>query len=216
MSIALFLLTDSGEEGDRLRLFLEAQPDMQVVGMAGNGRDALKQIKQHSPDVVILKAATRQLNSVHVIRKICRCCPHTRIIFLAAQPNVIQVARALQAGSNGILLQASAEAGIVQAVRTVYGNGRYLSQQVSDMLIEDYVQQRSMAGDSHPLACLSPRERDMLQLVTESKSNAEIAEILALSPKTIKTYRSRLMQKLRVRDVASLAEFAAQYHVKPS
>ncbi len=213
MSIALFLLADSGEEGDRLRLFLEAQPDMQVVGMAGNGRDALKQIKQHSPDVVILRATDRQLNSIHVIRKICRCCPHTRIIFLAAQPNVIQVARVLQAGSNGILLQANVEAEIVQAVRTVYGNGRYLSQQVSDMLIEDYVQQRSAVSGDSPLARLSPRERDVLQLVAESKSSAEIAEMLALSPKTIKTYRSRLMQKLDINNVPSLVKFATQHRL---
>ncbi len=214
MSIALFLAVDSGEEGERLRLLLEAQPDMQVTGVAGNCYDALKQIKQQLPDVVIIRATACQLSGIHIIRKIRRHCPRTRIIFLTDQPNVIQVARALRAGSNGILLQASTEAEIVQAVHTVYDNGRYLSQQVSDMLIEDYVQQRSMAGnDDSPLARLSPRERDVLQLVAESKSSAEIAEMLALSPKTVKTYRSRLMQKLDINNVSSLVKFATQYRL---
>jgi RNA polymerase sigma factor (sigma-70 family) len=117
----------------------------------------------------------------------------------------------LQAGARGYLLKESAGIEVVNAVRAVYAGHRYLSQKISDSLIDDYVRQRQAAEAKSPLARLSPREREVLQLVVEGKSSAEIADTLSLSVKTVETYRTRLMHKLGVSDLPALVKFAIQH-----
>jgi len=124
------------------------------------------------------------------------------------------VFRALQAGARGYLLKESAGIEVVNAVRAVHANHRYLSQKIADSLIDDYVRQRQ-ATDASPLARLSPREREVLQLVVEGKSRTEISDILSLSFKTVETYRSRLMRKLGISDLPSLVKFAVQHGLTP-
>jgi len=121
--------------------------------------------------------------------------------------------RALQAGAQGYLLKESAGQEVAKAVRTVHSGGRYLSQKITETVIKDYIFQGRAAAESSPLDRLSSREREILQLVVEGKSSAGIAETLFLSPKTVETYRSRLMQKLDVKNLTSLVKFAIRHGV---
>jgi DNA-binding NarL/FixJ family response regulator len=123
--------------------------------------------------------------------------------------------RALQAGARGYLLKESAGIEVVKAVRSVHAGHRYLSQKISDTLVDDYVRQRQAAEPKSPLASLSPREREVLQLVVEGKSSIEIADALSLSVKTVETYRSRLMYKLDISDLPGLVKFAIQHGLTP-
>ena len=127
------------------------------------------------------------------------------------QGSVEHVYRALQAGAHGYLLKESAGKVLVEAVRSVHSGGRYLSTGITETLVDEYLHQRTMAAETSPLERLSRREREVLQLVVEGRSSVEIAEMLSLSPKTVDTYRSRLMQKLEIRDVPTLVKFAIQH-----
>ena len=213
--ITVFLADDHAVVRDGLRVLLEAQPDISVIGDAANGRAAVHLVAQLCPDVVIMDIAMPDLNGIEAARKISEVCPSTQVIILSMHSTTEHIFRALQAGARGYLLKESAGIEVVNAVRAVHGGHRYLSQKISDWLIDDYVRQRQAAGAKGPLARLSPREREVVQLVVEGKSNAEIAGILSLSLKTVETYRSRLMRKLGISDLPSLVKFAVQQGLTP-
>ena len=133
------------------------------------------------------------------------------MIILSMQGTAEYVFRALQAGAHGYILKNSAGKVVVEAVRAVYGGSRYFSDEVTSTLVTDYLEQRRAGPEKSPLERLSGREREILQLVVEGKSSAEIGQILSLSPKTVETYRSRLMMKLGIKDLPSLVKFAVQH-----
>lgn len=215
MSLTVFLADDHAVVRDGLRFLLEAQPDISVIGDAASGREAVRQVAQICPDVVVMDVAMPELNGIEAARRIAQDCPSTRVIILSMHSTTEHVFRALQAGARGYVLKESAGIEVVNAVRAVHAGRRYLSQKISDRLIDDYVVQRHAAETESPLARLSPREREVLQLVVEGKSNADIADILFLSPKTVETYRSRLMQKLGISDLPGLVKFAIQHGLTP-
>ena len=213
--ITVFLADDHAVVRDGLRFLLEAQQDIQVIGDAADGREAVRRVAMLRPDVVVMDIAMPELNGIEAARKIGQVCPTAQTVVLSMHSTTEHVARALQAGARGYVLKESAGVEVVKAVRTVHAGRRYLSQCVSDGLIDDYVRRRQLNGDLDPLARLSPREREVLQLVAEGKSSAQIAGILSLSPKTVETYRSRLMQKLGISDLPSLVKFAIQHGLTP-
>jgi len=215
MSIRVFLADDHAVVRDGLRFLLEAQPDITVVGDAANGRDAMRLVMEMCPDVVIMDIAMPELNGIEAARQICETCPTAQVMILSMHSTSEHIFRALQAGVCGYLLKESAGVEVANAVRAVHSGQRYLSQKISDQMIDDYVRQRAIAEAKSPLACLSPREREVLQLVVEGKSSAEIADVLFLSRNTIDTYRSRLMRKLDVGDLPSLVKFAIQHGLTP-
>ncbi len=215
MSITVFLADDHAVVRDGLRFLLEAQQDIEVIGDAANGRDAVHQVAQLHPDVVILDIAMPELNGIEAARQIGEVCPSAQIIMLSMHSTTEHVFRALQAGARGYLLKKSAGIEVVNAVRAVLAGRRYLSQKISDKVFDDYVRQREAVQAKTPLARLSPREREVLQLLVEGKSNVEIAGILFLSPKSIDTYRRRLMQKLGISDLPSLVKFAILHGLTP-
>jgi len=215
MSVTVFLADDHAVVRDGLRFLLEAQPDIRVIGDAANGREAVRRVTQLCPDVVILDIAMPELNGIEAARKIARDCLSTQVIILSMHSTTEHVFRALQAGARGYLLKESAGIEVVNAVRAVHAGHRYLSQRLSDRLVDDYVRQRQAGEAKSPLTRLSPREREVLQLVVEGKSSAEIAAILSLSLKTVETYRSRLMHKLGISDLPSLVKFAIQHGLTP-
>jgi len=215
MSITVFLADDHAVVRDGLRFLLEAQQDIEVVGDAANGRDAVRQVAQLNPAVVILDIAMPELNGIEAAGQIRETCPSTQVIILSMYSTAEHVFRALQAGARGYLLKESAGIEVVNAVRAVHLGRRYLSQKISDQVIDDYVRQRGDAETESPLARLSPREREILQLVVEGQSSVEIAEVLFLSPKTVETYRSRLMQKLGINNLPGLVKFAIQHGLTP-
>ena len=215
MNTSVLLADDHAVLRDGLRLLLEAHPDIKVVADTANGRDAVSKAKQLSPDVVIMDIAMPGLNGIEATRQIREVRPSTQVIILSIYSTNEHIFRALQAGACGYLLKESAGAEVVSAVRAVKAGQRYLSQKISDKVIDEYVLQRLPVEDKSPVARLSPREREILQLAVEGKSSAQIAEVLHLSSKTIDTYRSRLMKKLDVSDIPSLVKFAIQHGLTP-
>lgn len=209
--IRVFIADDHAIVRDGLAYILAAQPDMVVVGGAGNGREAVAQVQQLQPDVVIMDISMPELNGIDATLQITETLPETRVIILSMQGTAEHLYRSLQAGAQGYILKDSAGKVLVEAVRVVYAGNRYFSDDMTRLLVEDYLQQRETGPQSSPLDRLSRREREILQLVVEGKSSAEIAEVLTLSPKTIETYRSRLMAKLGIKDVPGLVKFAVQH-----
>ena len=213
--ISVFLADDHTIVRDGLRFLLEAQADITVVGDAADGRQAVRQVQQLRPDVVIMDIAMPELNGIEATQQIRQTCPSTQVVILSVHSTAEHIFRALQAGARGYLLKESAGMEVVDAIRAVHAGRRYVSQRITETMIDDYVRQRQAAEPRSPLERLSPREREVLQLVVEGKSSAEIADILFLSTKTVETYRSRLMHKLGISDLPSLVKFAIQHGLTP-
>jgi DNA-binding NarL/FixJ family response regulator len=210
-TITVFLADDHAIVRDGLRAFLGAQPDIQVVGEASNGSEALCRIKELGPDVAILDIAMPELSGIDATWEIRRASPTTRVIILSMHATENLIFEALQAGADAYLLKESAGAELVEAVHTVHAGHRYLSQKVSDKVIDNFIFQHRPAEAKCPLAHLSQRERQVLSLVVEGHSSTEIAKILLLSPKTVATYRTRMMQKLGINDLPTLVKFAIRH-----
>ena len=208
--ISVLLADDHAVVRDGLRALLEAQADIEVVGDAANGREVLRLAQQLHPDVVVMDIAMPELNGVEATQQMHDAYPSTQVLILSMHSTTEHIFRALQAGARGYLLKDSAGAEVADAVRVVHAGRRYLSQKIAATVIDDYIAERHRAS---PLESLSSRERQILQLVAEGKSSAEIAAILFLSPKTVDTYRSRLMHKLDIGDLPSLVKFAIQHGV---
>jgi DNA-binding NarL/FixJ family response regulator len=207
MSITVFLADDHAVVRDGLRVLLEAEPDIEVVGDAPDGHEVV----ELRPDVVVADIAMPGLNGIEAAAQIREACPSTQVIILSMHATSGHIRHALQAGARGYLLKESAGAEVVHAVRAVITGHHYLSQQVADKMVEDYLDQDEASEARDPLTSLTQREREVLQLVAEGKSSAEIAGILSLSPKTVDTYRSRLMEKLDISDLPALVKFAIRH-----
>lgn len=211
MMIRVYIADDHAVVRDGLRYLLEAQEDITVVGDCGTGRQATVEVPALKPDVVVMDVAMPEMNGIEATAQIRKSCPATRVIILSMQGSAEHVYRALQAGAHGYLLKESAGRVLVEAVRSVHSGGRYLSPGITETLVDDYLHQRVTSAEASPLERLSRREREVLQLVVEGRSSVEIGAILSLSPKTVDTYRSRLMQKLEIGDVPTLVKFAIQH-----
>jgi len=205
MPIRIILADDHAVMRDGLRLLLDAQPDLRVVGEAANGREAVRQVAAHCPDVLIMDIAMPELNGMEATGQVRAKCPNTQVVMLSMYSTDEYIVRALQAGAIGYVLKEAAGSDVVAAVRAAYAGRPYFSPKVAEAL----------AGKGHlgasPLASLSVREREILQLTVEGHSSAQIAQMLALSTKTIETYRSRMMRKLGIHDLLGLVKFALQH-----
>lgn len=211
MSITVFLADDHTVLRNGLQFMLDAEADIQVIGAAANGRDAVRQVKQLQPNIVVLDIAMPELNGIEAAQQIRECCPSTQIIILSMHHTPEHINRALQAGARGYLVKESASDEVVEAIRQVHAGRRYLSQEISEQVLDYYIDQHQAETVSDPLASLNAREREILQLVVEGKTTAEISDLLSLSPKSIKSYRSRIMQKLGVNDLPGLVKFAIRH-----
>lgn len=211
MSITVVLADDHTVVRDGLKAFLEAESNIHVIGTAANGRKAIRLVQKLSPDLVIMDIAMPELNGIEATRQILERCPGTQVIILSMHDSKEHIYRALQAGARGYLLKESAGQEVVEAVRAVCAGNRYLSRRITDSLIDSYLFHRQVVSGQSPLEQLSFREREVLQLVVEGKTSAQIAKDLFLSPKTIETYRSRIMQKLNVKDLPGLVKFAIRH-----
>lgn len=215
MPITVFLADDHAVFRDGLRFLLEAQGDIKVVGDAATGREAVRQVVELCPDVVVMDVTMPELNGIEATRRICEACPSIQVVVLSMHHGTEYVFQALKAGARGYLLKESAGVEVAEAIRAVQADHLYLSQKLSDKVIEEYVWQREVVGEKGPLVDLSSREREILQLVVEGKSSVDIAAALSLSSKTIDTYRSRMMRKLGIKDVPTLVKFAILNGITP-
>jgi DNA-binding NarL/FixJ family response regulator len=208
--IRVLLADDHAIVRDGLRALLEAQPGIDIVGDVANGREAVRAAKKLQPDVVVMDIAMPDLNGIEATMQIRESSPPTQILMLSMHSTAEHIFRALQAGARGYLLKDSAGTELVEAVRVVHAGRRYLSYKIAATMIDDYISERHRTS---PLDSLSPRERQILQLIVEGKTSAEIGTVLFLSPKTIDTYRSRMMHKLGIGDLPSLVKFAIQHGI---
>lgn len=215
MSISILIADDHRVVLDGLRLLLETKGDIKVVGEAVTGREAIQKARDLKPDIVIMDIAMPELNGIEAAQQISRLLPATRIIILSMHSTTEHVMRALKAGAQGYLLKESTGAELMDAVQAVSAGHRYMSQKISDILIDKYMDHPDARSAENPLDCLSPREREILPLVAEGKTSLEIAQIIFLSPKTVETYRSRLMQKLGIKNIPDLIKFAIQQGLTP-
>jgi DNA-binding NarL/FixJ family response regulator len=213
MQISVFLADDHPMVRNGLQLVLRAEPDIKVVGEAADGHEAVRRVEKVKPDVVVMDIAMPGLNGIEATKKIRKACSAVRVLILSMHDTAEHIYQALQAGAQGYLLKESAGEEVIKAVRALCKGKRYLSEKISETVVNDYLQQRTLEKKKSPLASLSEREREILQLAAEGKTSAEIGRVLFLSPKTVETYRSRMMQKLGIRDHAALIKFAIQYGV---
>jgi DNA-binding NarL/FixJ family response regulator len=207
MTINVVLADDHTIVRDGLRALLEANSEIKVVGDAASGSEAVEKVDQLNPDVVIMDISMPDMNGIVATRRLIEKYPDIRIIILSMLGTADNVFHALQAGARGYLLKESAGREVVEAVQTVYAGEMYFSRPITSTMVNDYMQAR-IETQNDSLESLSPRENEILCLVVEGKTSAEIGKRLNLSPKTIESYRSRMMQKLGISDLTELIKFA--------
>jgi len=207
MSIRVLIADDHGVVAEGLRYLIQAQPDMEVVACVADGREAVRSAINTVPDIVLMDNAMPELNGAEATRMIRDRLPNTRVIILSMYSDAVHVFRGLQAGAAGYVVKKSAAKEVIDAIRAVHNGERYLSRPLVDRVIEQYA---SKEPTRDPVDRLSSRERQTLQLLAEGQGVAQISVALSLSPKTVETYRSRMMEKLGIHDLAGLIRFAIQ------
>ena len=206
--IRILLADDHTVVRKGLRLLLENEPGFEVVADAATGREAVSLAEQHEPDVVVMDIAMPILNGIEAARQIGGRLNRAAIVFLSMHSDESYVLRALKAGARAYLLKDSAEQDLINAIRAVTEGKSFFSPAISKMLVEDYMRQmqRRRVDDSYDL--LTPREREILQLLAEGKNNKEVAAFLNLSLYTVETHRSNIFQKLNLHSGAELNLYA--------
>ncbi|MFN0105648.1 MAG: response regulator [Bryobacteraceae bacterium] len=203
--IRILLADDHAVVRQGFRMILGAQTDMEIIGEAGNGREAVSMSEKLHPDVVVMDVAMPELNGIEATRRIMETAPHTRVLALSMHKDSVYVREILRAGARGYLLKDSIDVDLLAAVRAVAKGEGYLSPAVSDAVLSDY---RKHVTD--PLDLLSSREREVLQLIAEGKTNKEIATLLNLSVYTVDAHRGRIMEKLNLHSTSELVRFAVR------
>ncbi|MGH7181587.1 MAG: response regulator [Nitrospiraceae bacterium] len=189
-----------------LRALLHSLPNIEVIGEASDGHEAVDVIARHQPDVVIMDIGMPGLNGVDSTRRIVKQCPGTRVVILSMHANEEYVGRALEAGAMGYLLKGAEPAELELVLKAVMRGETYLSPSIAKHLVQDYLSHRR--AKTPPLPDLTARQREVLQLIAEGCSTKDIANRLKLSVKTIDTHRSELMHRLDIHDVAGLVRYA--------
>ena len=211
MSKIRILLADDHELVRKgLRLLLERQPNLEVVGEAAEGREAVRLAEELAPDLIIMDIAMPQLNGLDAAAQIVRRNARTGIIILSVHSDEGYLARALNAGAKGYLLKDSAEVDLLRAVETVAQGRPFFSPAITATLLEDYMRQLQQRGLEDSYELLTDREREILQLLAEGKSNKDVAALLKLSPYTVETHRTHIMQKLNLHNTAEIVLYAVR------
>ena len=207
MSCRIVIADDHQIMRQSLRVLLEKEPDMEVVAEAEDGRKAVVLVQELTPDVVIMDVNMPDLNGIDATRQIISDYPEMKVIALSVHTDRRFIINMLKAGAHGYLLKDCAFEELAQAVRLAMGNKTYLSPGVANIVVKDYV--RRVPGQAqNAFSLLTAREREVLQLIAEGKNTSKIAELLAISVKTVETHRQQIMHKLDSRSVAELTKYA--------
>jgi two-component system response regulator NreC len=209
-SIRILLADDHNVMRDGLRVLLERQAGFEVVAEAADGIEAVRQAKEHTPDVVVMDIAMPALNGIEATRRITMGQPDTEVVILSMHSDESYILRSMKAGARGYLLKDSAKADLINAIRTVHDGRSFLSPRVSRILQDDYLSQLEARGVDDSYDLLTDREREILQLVAEGKTNKEIANLLNVSPYTIDTHRAHILQKLNLHSGPELILYAVR------
>jgi DNA-binding NarL/FixJ family response regulator len=212
----ILLVDDHKIVREGLRSLLEGEADFRVIAEAGDGRAAVALAREHQPDVVVMDIAMPHLNGIEATRQIIHALPRAKVIALSMHSDRRFMAEMLRAGASGYLLKDAASEELIQAIRTVVAGNLYLSPQITDVVVDDYLRRLPSAGSITPthgagrgaFTVLTAREREVLQLMSEGKATKQIAMILHVSIKTVETHRRQLMEKLDLHSVAELTKYA--------
>ncbi|HUY79777.1 MAG TPA: response regulator transcription factor [Ktedonobacterales bacterium] len=191
-----------------LRMMLNAQRDIEVIGEASDGRQAISEAQRLLPDVILMDITMPECNGIEATRQVKRLLPETRVLVLTMHENEEYLFQMLRAGAAGYILKEAADTELITAIRIVYSGRFYLSPSAQSMMVGDYLQ-RVRSGEEHDsYSALTEREREILKLVAEGHTNNQIAERLFISPKTVDTHRTHIMDKLNLHSRAELVKYA--------
>jgi DNA-binding NarL/FixJ family response regulator len=203
--IRILLADDHAVVRQGFKMILAEQPDMEIVGEAGNGREAVELAEQLRPDIVVMDVAMPELNGIEATRRMASSVPHARVVALSMHKDSVYVREILRAGARGYLLKDSVAGDLVSAIRAVASGEGYLSPAISNAVLDDY-----RKHVTNPIDMLTSREREVLQMLAEGKTNKEIAVVLNLSVYTVDAHRGRIMEKLNVHSINELVRFAVR------
>jgi two-component system response regulator NreC len=189
---------------------LEQEPDLQVVGEAADGREAVKKATELKPDLVLMDIAMANLNGLEATKQIKKVLPETKIIMVTMHKNEEYILQSFQAGASGYILKEGAVEELVNAIRSIHQDKSFLSPTISKTLIDAYLRKMETGKTETPFDLLTDREREVLQLIAEGYTNREVAKSLFISVKTVEAHRAHIMQKLNIHDVAKLVKYAIQ------
>ena len=209
-TIRILLADDHTVIRQGLHLLLEREPAFEVVGEAADGRQAVALAEQLGPDVVVLDLAMPNLNGIEAARQITARSPTTAIVVLSMHADESYLLQALKAGARAYLLKDSADSDLIAAVRAVSDGKGFFSPAISRLLADDYVRQLQERGSHDSYELLTPREREILQLLAEGKSNKDVATLLNVSPYTVETHRANIMQKLNLHSAPEIVLYAVR------
>ncbi|ODS32194.1 MAG: DNA-binding response regulator [Candidatus Scalindua rubra] len=192
-----------------LRALLDSQEDIQVVGEAEDGRQAIENVKQLVPDIVVIDITMPSLNGIEATRQIKKLNPEIMVLVLTVHINEEYIYQVFQAGASGYLLKESAVSDLVSAINVAKKGEIFLSPSISKIIVKDYMKHAvGESGDFDSLNLLTGREREILQLIAEGRTNKEIASLLKLSVKTVDVHRAHIMEKLHIHDVTGLVKYS--------
>ncbi len=209
--IRVLVVDDHAILREGIRSLLERYDDITVVGEAGNGVEAVAHVKTLQPDIVLMDLAMPEMNGLEATRRLRQSHPEVKVLILTQHDNQEYITPALQAGAAGYILKRAGGRELIAAIRHVYEQGAFLEPEVAREVIREYA--AGGAGNIAPIARLTEREREVLRLVVEGKSNKEIAQRLVISPKTASVHRTNIMEKLGVRNSAELVRYALENHL---
>lgn len=210
MSIRVLLADDHTIVRDGLRALLEKQPDMTVSGEASDGREAVQIAEENSPDVVVMDIAMPNMNGIEATRRIVATRPSTAVVILSMHQDESYVLRSLKAGARGYLLKDSLRSDVLEAIRSVAQGRSFLTRKVSRLMQEDYIRQMEQRGVEDSYDLLTDREREILQLIAEGRTNKEVANVLNIGLTTVETHRTHILQKLGLHSVPELILYAVR------
>jgi len=198
---------------DGIRALLEKEGDIHVMGEASNGQEAVEMVQELKPDVLIMDIMMSRMNGIQAAEKIRDLKLPTHILILSMYEDEGLVHQALQYGVKGYVLKSSASDELIEAVRAIASGHTYLSSSISEIVVEIVMHPNISRQTNDPLSSLSPREKEILQLIAEEHTSGEIAKLLFISEKTVEKHRTKLMEKLNVRNVAGLVRLAVKYRL---
>jgi two-component system, NarL family, response regulator NreC len=205
--LRVFLADDHGVIREGLRMLVNSQPDMEVVGEAANGREAVERVPKLLPDVAVLDISMPELNGLQATERIRRCCPQVKVLTLTRHADDGFIQQLLKAGVNGYVLKQSASDVLLSAVRAVAAGGIYLDPSVAGKVVGNLTTARAKPGGA-PVAELSEREREVLRLIAWGHSNKEIATRMDLSVKTVEAHKANAMRKLDMKGRTDIIRYA--------
>jgi two-component system response regulator NreC len=191
-----------------LKMMLNIQPDIEVIGEASDGKQAIAEAQRLSPDVILMDITMPECNGIEATRQVKRILPDTRVLVLTMHENEEYLFQVLRAGASGYILKEAADTELISAIRSVYAGRFYLSPSAQSLMIGDYLLRVRTGEERDSYSALTEREREILKLVAEGYTNNQIAEQLFISPKTVDTHRTHIMDKLNLHSRAELVKYA--------